>query len=575
MWRRTVRGKSRTPRVQLTVHPTPDPPPRWESLLSGVPAAYAAAGRWAVAAPVEGTLGIASAAHPLAAAAGRDTLGRGGSAFDAAVAVAAALAVVEPGMSGIGGYGTILVYDAARREVRFLDACGRIPAALDARAFRPPAPRWRENRRGAPSVSTPGAVPAWEGLHRSGGRLPWDSLLEHAIALAEDGFLLSPLGAAALASAFPDFSGEARRIYGRGDAPLGPGDRLVQAALGGSLRRIADEGSAVLRSGALGQAIETMMAEAGGFLRQEDLNAAGAVWRRPIGIAYGRTAVLTASPPATSFTALVRLGVMQELRVGRFGHNSADHLHRFAEVTRRVEGLRLRHASDPEVRPPPLDRLLSPAFWRDEAQGIGPTHVPSDGRPEGGWEGAHTTHFVVADWWGNVVSATLTLGELFGSRILVPGTGVWLNNSLAYAAWEPAGNPLEPRPSGRKLSGDAPVIALREGRPVLAVGTPGGHTIDQTVPQMVMNVLEWGMDLPAALAAARIARLPEVGLVVEPGVPEEVRNELNRRGHPLVVPPWPMLGNGHALAIGYDGAKAPRRFAGAADPRGEGVALAV
>lgn len=189
-----------------------------------------------------------------------------------------------------------------------------------------------------------------------------------------------------------------------------------------------------------------------------------------------------------------------------------------------------------------------------------------------GWvpPGGHTTHFVVADRWGNVVSATQTLGNNFGSRIMPEGTGIWLNNSLAYCTFEPAGNPMDAFPGPHKLSGDVPVIIFRDGRPWAALGTPGGHTIGQTVPQIIMNLIDFGMDIQAATSAPRVSFVEPDVLAVEEGVPSGVSEALRGMGHNVRVD-WG-LGNAHGLTITWGEQGAPIGFEGGSDPRGTGTA---
>ncbi len=533
-----------------------------------VAVAPAAAQRATVA---TGTSGIVSAAHPLAADAGIAVLRAGGTAFDAAVAIAATLNVVEPNMSGIGGYGTILVYDARERRVHFLNPSGRIPRAVDSDAFRPPAPEWRENRRGAKAVSTPGNANAWETLWRRWGVRPWPTLFETAVRLAERGFPVSPALADAITSAWDDFPDDARRVYGRDGAPLAAGDSLVQRDLGHTLRRIAADGAAVVHGGSVGAAIDSVMRVKDGFLRISDLRENRAEWWDPISIRYRDHEIYTAAPPANAFDALVRLGLMSRFNARSLGHNSVRYLHRFAEATKHGFFVRLRWAGDPEVAQPPLDSLLSPGYWAAQVAAMDTARATPFAPPE--WlpsEASHTTHFVVADRFGNIVSATQTLGNSFGARILVPRTGVWLNNSLAYSTFEPKGNPMDAHAGRRKLSGDVPVIIMKDGRPVAALGTPGGHTIGQTVPQMVMNLVDFGMDIGAALAAPRISFIEPNTLAVEAALPDSVRAGLAARGHALRV--VNALGNAHGLSITWDAMGRPAVFSGAADPRGEGVA---
>jgi gamma-glutamyltranspeptidase/glutathione hydrolase len=192
--------------------------------------------------PVSGRNGMVSSAHPMATDAGLSILRAGGNAFDAAVAIAATLNVVEPMMSGIGGYGTVLVYDSHRGECRFLNCSDRMPRGLDSDLFRPPTKGWQENRRGAKAVSTPGNVRGWQALSRSYGRLSWSQLFQPAIGLAQDGVPVTPALAQAIEREFADFPQHARKIYGRGGKPLGTGDSLVQSDLARSLIELASVG---------------------------------------------------------------------------------------------------------------------------------------------------------------------------------------------------------------------------------------------------------------------------------------------------------------------------------------------
>jgi gamma-glutamyltranspeptidase/glutathione hydrolase len=518
---------------------------------------------------------MVSTAHALATEVGLDILQAGGNAFDAAVAVAAALNVVEPMMSGIGGYGTILTWHSQSNRVRFLNPSGRIPAGVDSDAFRPPTPNYLENRRGAKAVSTPGNVNAWEALSTEYGSLEWASLLEPAIRLAEEGFEVDERTARMISRAFDDFPEHAKAFYGANGTPLDSGDRLVQQDLARSLRLIADEGARVVYGGELGQAIDRAMREAGGFLALEDLEQNEAEWSRHVFIEYRGYQVVTAGPPANAFPALVRLGIMSRFVPQELGHNSADYLHHFAEATKHAYWTRLRWARDPDVHSPilALRMLLSDEYLDAQAEGIDPERAkrfrPPSRFPGGGGDG-NTTHFVIADRWGNVVSATQTLGNAFGSRIMPEGTGIWLNNSLAYSTFEPKGNPMDAHAGRRKLSGDVPVIVFRRGRPWIALGTPGGHTIGQTVPQMLMNVIDFGMDIQQAISAGRISFVEPDLIAVERRIPEEVHRALEAKGHKLRAVDG--LGNAHGLTIEYNRRGEPVRFAGAADPRGVGVA---
>jgi gamma-glutamyltranspeptidase/glutathione hydrolase len=514
---------------------------------------------------------MVSSAHPLATEAGLEVLERGGNAFDAAVAVAAALNVTEPMMSGMGGYGTILVYSAAEGRARYLDSSGRIPRGVEPDQFRPPTPGWAENRVNAKTITTPGNVNAWASMHEQYGTLEWRELFGPAIRLADEGFALDGRAAGYIESAFDDFAPHAQAFYGREGAPLREGDRLVQSDLANSLRLLSANGPEVFYRGEIGRAIEAAVQEADGFLRMADLEEAVPEWWEPIEIEYRGRRVVTASPPANSFPALIRLGLMSRYEVAALGHNSADYLHRYAESTKHAFWARLRWAGDPDFAPPPLDRLLSPPYWDSVTTSFDPERA-RDFEPPGVVAGdSHTTHFVVADAEGNVVSATQTLGNSFGSRLMPEGTGIWLNNSLAYSTFEPAGNPMDAHPGRRKLSGDVPLFVYDGDRPWLAVGTPGGHTIAQTIPQIVMNVVDFGMDVQSAISAPRVSFVEPNALVVEDGVPQSVIDELVRRGHEVRVR-GPGIGNAHGVTIEWGADGRPVGFEGGADPRGIGVA---
>jgi len=521
--------------------------------------------------PATSTSGMVSSAHPIATQAGLDILAAGGNAFDAAIAVAATLNVVEPMMSGVGGYGATVIYDAGKREMKFLDSSGRVPATLDSDVFRAPTPDFQKNRVGAKSVSTPGNANAWEALSKSHGKLEWRRLFDAAIKAADEGFVISETTARHIKSEFNAFPDQAKSIYGRNGEPLKAGDRLAQKDLAASLRMIAEQGAKAIHDGELGKAIDSTMREAGGFLTIDDLRNNRAEWREPVSVDYRGYRVVTAGAPTNAWNGLLRLGIISRFDLASLGPGSAPYLHRYAEATKLAYSARLRFASDPDISPPPLDKLLSKKYWSEEADKINTQHstpfAPPTISPS---QEEHTTHFVVADAQGNVVSSTQTLGNLFGSKVMAKGTGIWLNNSLAYSTFEPKGNPMDAFPGRRKLAGFCPVIIARDEKPWVAIGTPGGHTIVQTVPQMVINLIDFRMDVQQAISAPRISFVEPNLIAVDQGVTELVMNRLKAMGHRLVVR---NLGNAHGLTIEYDAKGKAIRFTGGADLRGEGAAV--
>jgi gamma-glutamyltranspeptidase/glutathione hydrolase len=523
--------------------------------------------------PAVGTNGIVSSAHPLATKVGLNVLAEGGNAFDAAVAVAAALNVVEPMMSGIGGYGAIVIYDAEEDKTRFLHASSRAPATLDPTVFRPPTPNYLENRRNAKAVSTPGNVNAWKALSEDYGDLQWRSLFDPSIELAKGGFVIDEENAGWIASEFPAFPEHAKAIYGRDGVPLEAGEVLVQEDLARSLRLIAERGSGVVYGGELGEDLVSEVQRNGGFLTMEDLRNNRAEWRETIGMNYRGYKLVTASPPVTSWNALVRLGVMSRFDPASLGHNSVAYLDTYARVTERAYWSRYDYVRDPEVEPTPLDLLLSEEYWAEEAAQIS-AQATASSRPAPTFVShnrEHTTHFVVADREGNVVSATQTIGNVFGSRVMPEGTGIWLNDSIAYASFEPARNPLDVFPGRYRLIGVCPTLVMRGGKPVVAIGVQGGYLIPQTTPQMLMNVIDFDMDIQQAIAAPRISFIEPDWIAAESGIPQPVRAELAALGHSVYVEPE--LGNAHGLTVEYDPEGEPARFTGGADPRAAGAAI--
>lgn len=529
------------------------------------------------ATPAKRIIGMVSSAHPIATEAGLEILKNGGNAFDAAVAIASTLNVVEPMNSGIGGYGTILVYDAKKEEIRFLDSSGKIPAAVNSDVFRKPDPDYKTNRYGPKAVSTPGNVNAWEAMSKAYGKLDWKDLFRPAIEAAEHGFILDERIGQRIGYSYDEFPENAKNIYGKNGRALGPGENLVQKDLAVSLRMIAEQGAEAVYGGKIGQAMDEAMRRTGGFLTLGDLKNDRAEWWAPIHIPYRDCNVYTASPPSTAFPSLIRLGMMSQFDVGALGHNSFAILHRFLETTKHAFWCRLRYAGDPEINPPPLERLLSTDYWKAQAEMIRMDRAEPFCYPAlDDKKARHTTHFVVADAEGNIVSATQTLGGGFGSRIIPEGTGIWLNNSLSFCTFEPKGNPMDAHPGRRKLSGDCPTIIMKDGKPWAVLGTPGGHTIGQTVPQMVMNLIDFRMDIQEALAAPRVSFAEPDRILLEEGISPGVIERLEAVGHKIKILMKPGgLGNAHGLTIVYGKDGKPEKFYGAADPRGAGLAKGV
>lgn len=517
------------------------------------------------------TIGSVSSAHPIATEAGLKILKQGGNAFDAAIAIAATLNVVEPMMSGIGGYGTILVYDASTDKVRFLNASGRFPVDTNTDLMREPTPDYMKNRTGPKSISTPGNLNAWAAIHENYGKLEWSVLFENAISTAENGFIISENTARWIGIAFDDFSSYTRGFYGKNEKPLEVGDRLIQADLAKTFKIIAEKGVTPFFKGDIAKAIDRQMKEAGSFLSIKDLENNEAEWWEPLKFNYKGYEVYTASLPANSFPAFVNLGIMQEFDNKGLKHNSPEYLHLFAEMTKESYKARLTYSFDPEVKEAPLDSILSPLVLQASAKAINKEKATPFVAPFSK-ESKNTTHFVVTDKWGNTVSATQTLGNIFGSRIMAEGTGVWLNNSMAYATYEPKGNPMDAFPGKHKLSGDCPVIIMKDGLLWAALGTPGGHTITQNVPQIIFNLIDFNMSMQEAINAPKIAFIEPDIIAADPEIPDNTISTLQNKGHKVRKR---SIGNAHGIKLLRDENGKITGYDVGSDKRGEGKAAVI
>lgn len=513
--------------------------------------------------------GSVASAHPLATQAGQEILDQGGNAFDAAIAVASTLNVVEPMMSGLGGYGTILIYDAAKKQVRFLNPSGRFPVNTNSDLMRKPTPEYMQNRTGPKSISTPGNLNAWEEMHKKYGKLKWKNLFNAAIHHAADGFEISSRTEELIGLSFQDFSDYSRGFYGKDGKPLKSGEMLVQSDLAKTYKLIAAEGAAPFYHGNLADAIDKQMKEVGSFLSKEDLANNVAEWWDPIKFNYRGFDVYTAGLPANSFPAFVNLGLMQQFSSKELGHNTPAYLHLFAEMTKESYKARLAYSFDPEIKKSPLDSILSEEFLKTMASNID-REKATEFVPPFAEESRNTTHFVVIDKWGNIVSATQTLGNLFGSRVMIEGTGIWLNNSMAYATYEPKGNPMDAFPGRHKLSGDCPVIILKDDRPWAALGSPGGHTITQNVPQIIFNLIDFGMTMQDAIDAPKISFIEPNAILVDKDLTQPVIDSLIRKGHEIIKG---NIGNANGIKIIYNNKGEVESYEVGVDKRGETSAV--
>jgi len=529
-----------------------------------------------------GTRGMVASAHPLATMAGLRVLMDGGNAFDAAVATAACIGVVEPFMSGVGGIGVALAHVAREGRTRALDFSGRAPRAAEPDRFTD-----ESKELGALAALVPGNVAGWLALHEAHGTLPLERLFAPAIEYAEGGFPLMAFGARMFAengtrlSRFPE---SLSLLYPAGRPPRA-GERFRNPGLAGSLRRIVRGGREAFYGGELAEVIVAEGRRRGALFAAEDLAGYEARWEEPVSIRYRGYEIFTAPPNSSGFQILHTLKLMEGFRPDELAFGDAETLHLLMEAVKLCVTDRIRFAGDPDHVRAPLKGLLSDAYAERQRRRIDrktaavvrgehyalrvPEGALAAGSPEE-FDGGMTTHFIAADREGNVVSITQTLGGFFGGGVVLGETGIFLNNMCKWFDLE-EGSPNRIGPGRRVDFVCSPTHTLRDGRFVLSLGTPGSWGILQTTPQMLLNVLDFGLDVQQAIEAPRFRYYAGRSVEMEERFPARVREALSAKGHEIkVIEPWSILvGGGHGIRV--DAANGA--FHGGADPRRDGYAM--
>jgi len=509
--------------------------------------------------PVHAARGMVVTNHPLASAAGAEMLAAGGNAVDGAVAALFALTVVEPMMVGILGAGHAHLLLAGGRHT-VIDGYTTAPAAARPDMYRPLSDSWpdyleaegRENSVGLRAVGVPGTLAAWCEMLARFGTLDLEAITAPAIRHAERGFRVTGYLGECLVEAAGDLARfpASARVFLPGGTPLRAGELLVQTDYADTLRAVAAEGAPALHGGALGGRVAEHMAREGGLITLTDLRRYCTVERAPVRGTYRGFDVTGCPPPTGGGIHLIQiLNLLESYDVAGLGFGTVDGIHLLAEALKIAFADRAAATGDPAFVEVPVARLIAKDYAAarraeiDMAKAGAPAPAVTAGS-------ASTTHVTVADADGNVVAATQTLNSLFGARAMVPGTGMLLNNTMAL--FDPhRGHVLSVAPGKRMTSSMAPTILLRDGRPVLALGLPGGMRIFASVLQAVVNVVDHGMSLQEAVEAPRVWTQGQE-LEVEAAVGADVRAGLAARGH-HVVPVAHVAGGMGAIAFEADG----------------------
>ena len=557
--------------------------------------------------PTRSKRGMVTSANPNASFAGLSMLRKGGNAVDAAVATTFAISVVEPFSAGIGGGGFLLLKWGS--ETKALDFRERAPQKADRNMYLDNTGKVLPNAsiNGHLAVAVPGTVAGLYEVHRRYGKLSWQEVVAPAIKLARDGFVvsdrfveMSTAWRAALLS-----NQEAQSIFLKNGIPYAAGERLVQRDLAGSLEAIA-QNPQNFYTGSIARALARDMAKNRGLITLKDLQSYKPTWREPVCGTFRQYRICSMPPPSSGGVHLLQiLNIISGTNLKSLGWHHPDALHLMVEAMRIAYADRSEYLGDPARVKVPVQALISrgyaakrrqeiPLFWARpssqvkpveretllrfaDSQGTQTTPSPVKSAPSRGKESNDTSHLTVVDADRNAASLTFTINLGFGSGVVVPGTGILLNNEMDDFAAAPnvpnafglvGGDANAIAPNKIPLSSMTPTIVTQNNRLRLATGSPGGSTIITTVLQIILNVLEYDMDAGAAVSAGRLHHqwLPDEVRVERSSFDAATLEQLRLRGHKIEVKPgW---GNANIVVQNKDG-----WLEGAADPRGDGAAL--
>ena len=491
-----------------------------------------------------GQKGMVVAAHPLAVEAGLRMLKKGGNAVDAAVATAFALNAAEPFASGIGGGGFMVIYLAREKKATVINYREKAPQKAWPEMFREKGekePEWR--RSSGLAVAVPGALAGWSLALQKYGTRSLAEAAQRAVEIAEEGYTISPTFSSINKDEYETLikNGADETCYLNEGFPYEPGEFFSNPDLARTFRLISQKGAAEFYTGELASKIVEAVRTRGGILTLEDLAAYKAVELPPLQGTYKDFMIYTAPPPASGGLHLIQfLNIISCWPVGEWGHNSAAFIHHLSEALRFIFADKERYLGDPDFIFIPVSALLSDEYASSVASQIKPDKL-LQAYPPGSFaekDSANTTHLCVLDDQGNIVSLTQSINDFFGTGIVPRGTGFILNNHMDDFAADPQ-SPNGPRPGRRPVSNMGPLIMLKEGKPFLVLGSPGGTRIFSSLVQIILNVTEFGMSLDEAIEAPRFFSHSVGGearpVSVESRFPQSVLQELEKIGHEIKV----------------------------------------
>ena len=464
--------------------------------------------------PASGSWGMAATNHPLASAAAVEALAAGGNAVDAAIAAMFTLYVVEPMSVGLLGGGTTHIRTPEGRHV-VLDGLCTAPAAAHADMFAAlPVERFsftdvkdQRNSVGVEAFAVPGNLATLCEAANRFARLPLHALLAPATRHASSGFAVTPYLANSIAVDAADIARDAHTasLLMPGGEPLTAGARLVQAALAKTLLAVAEDGAAALHGGEIGRRLADHVARMGGLVTLEDLRGYRVVERDPIRGTYRGLEIVGPPPPASGGVHVVQmLNVLEGFEIAPLGFGTPAGLHLIAEVLKLTFADRTAVTADPAFVDVPVERLISKEYAGERRSDLDANRARHWAAGVAVSEATGTTHVTVADDGGWIVSATHSIGPgSFGAKVLVPGLGLFLNDYMSDFDPRP-GRAQSIAPGKRPTSSQSPMIAIRDGKPVFALGLPGGLRIFGSAMQAILNLIDHGMSLQEAVEAPRL-----------------------------------------------------------------------
>lgn len=482
---------------------------------------------------------MVATAHPIASAVGIEILKEGGNAVDAAMAVAFALSIAEPNASGIGGGGFIVIKMANQKEAVMIDYRERAPERAVAEYYYDSESGFKSLTTVGPSaIGVPGLVAGAEISLKKYGTMTLAQILQPAIELCKNGIVVSEKLNEMILNNIEKISNypATAEVYLKDMFPLEEGDTLRNLDLASSLVKLSGQGGDIFYKGELAKLMANEIQQLGGVLSYSDLKTYEAKVRKPVRGKYRGYDIITSAPPSWGGTHLIELlNIMEGYNVKKMEHNSAKYIHVFTEAMKMIYADKAINAADPDFYKVPVKTFLKKRYAKKLRKRIEPNKARFDykSKKRSSRESTSTSHLSIVDEHGNIVALTQSINHWFGSGVVVPGTGILLNDHMNDFNDKP-GTPNSIEPFKRPASNTAPTIILKNGKPFMTLGTPGGSRIISALAQVIMNVIDFEMSMDDAIEAPRVHCINKV-LHVEGRINEKVIDVLREMGHEVKV----------------------------------------